>query len=162
MSFHKRKHCILSGSDYLYSNHHNKQYIYLQILGIYKYHIMYIYIFLLVIWSSMANFTTTFILHSVIPWNNTDTKAFALIVRWWLILLQTMQSVHRDTQTLNYFGWLLLFKNRQHCLPSKEIAVFVQQWHLPLSNSYKIWLRVNKSFCLKYSYWVHRCYNIAS
>lgn len=109
-----------------------------------------IYIFLLVIWSSMANFTTTFILHSVIPWNNTDTKAFALIVRWWLILLQTMQSVHRDTQTLNYFGWLLLFKNRQHCLPSKEIAVFVQQWHLPLSNSYKIWLRVNKSFCLKY------------
>lgn len=44
MSFHKRKHCILSGSDYLYSNHHNKQYIYLQILGIYKYHIMYIYI----------------------------------------------------------------------------------------------------------------------
>lgn len=44
MSFHKRKHCIPSGSDYLYSNHHNKQYIYLQILGIYKYHIMYIYI----------------------------------------------------------------------------------------------------------------------
>lgn len=110
----------------------------------------------------MANFTTTFILHSVIPWNNTDTKAFALIVRWWLILLQTMQSVHRNKQTLNYFDWLLLFKNRQHCLPSKEIAVFVQQWHLPLSNSYKIWLRVNKSFCLKYSYWVHGCYNIAS
>lgn len=51
----------------------------------------------------MANFTTTFILHSVIPRNNTDTKAFALIVRWWLILLQTMQSVHRDKQTLNYF-----------------------------------------------------------
>lgn len=44
MSFHKRKHCMPSGSDYLYSNHHNKQYIYLQILGIYKYHIMYIYI----------------------------------------------------------------------------------------------------------------------
>lgn len=28
MSFHKHKHCIPSGSsDYLYSNHHNKQYI---------------------------------------------------------------------------------------------------------------------------------------